>query len=94
MEISKNLNTKNLSSTVVKSIIYNTIIEVFIKEKKIDIKQYLISINEVWNVFLVKTTKPIINNELYLVNEKIKQESLSKLKKMWFNFTNFDIRYK
>jgi len=94
MLISEILNKKNLSSTTKKSIIYNTIIEVFLENKKIDIKSYLISINEVWNIFLVKTTKPIINAELYLLNEKIKEKSLNKLKKMWFKFLDFEIKYK
>ncbi len=94
MEISKILNKKWLSLTTKKSIIYNTIIEVFLKEKKIDIKKYLISIKKVWNIFLVKTNKPIINTELYLLNEKIKKESLEKLKKIWFKFIDFDIKYK
>jgi hypothetical protein len=47
MEINKNLNIKNLSEITTKSIIYNTIIEVFLANKKIDIKSYLISIKNV-----------------------------------------------
>jgi len=94
MEINKNLNIKNLSEITTKSIIYNTIIEVFLANKKIDIKSYLISIKNVWNIFLVKTTKPIINTELYLLNEEIKEKSLKKLNKIWFQFIDFDIKYK
>jgi len=94
MEINKNLNIKNLSEITTKSIIYNTIVEVFLENKKIDIKSYLISIKNIWNIFLVKTTKPIINTELYLLNEEIKEKSLKKLNKMWFKFIDFDIKYK
>ncbi len=94
MLISEILNKKWLSSTTKKSIIYNTIIEVFLDQKKIDIKSYLISIKEVWNIFLVKTTKPIINTELYLLNTEIKEKSLKKLNKIGFKFIEFDIKYK
>jgi len=94
MEINKNLNIGNLSEITTKSIIYNTIIEVFLANKKIDIKSYLITIKNVWNIFLVKTTKPIINTELYLLNEEIKEKSLKKLNKIWFQFIDFDIKYK
>ena len=94
MLISKILNKKNLSSTAKKSIIFNTIIEVFLEQKKIDIKPYLISVSEIWNIFLVKTTKPIINTELYLLNENIKKACLKKLNKLWFKFIEFDIKYK
>jgi len=94
MLISEILNKKWLSNTTKKSIVYNTIIEVFFDKKKIDIKSYLISVKEVWNIFLVKTTKPIINTELYLLNEEIKEKSLGKLNKMGFKFLDFDIKYK
>jgi len=47
MEINKNLNIKNLSEITTKSIIYNTIVEVFLENKKIDIKSYLISIKNI-----------------------------------------------
>jgi predicted choloylglycine hydrolase len=82
MLISEILNKKKLSSTTKKSIIYNTIIEIFKEEKKIDIKDYIISVQELENIFLVKTKKPIINTELYLLNEKIKKQSLEKLNKI------------
>jgi hypothetical protein len=94
MEINKNLNRNNLNDTIIKSVIFKTIIEIFLREKKIDIKEYLTSIKEIWNVFLVKVTKPIIASELYLLNEDIKEELVLKLKKMWFNFVDFDLKYK
>lgn len=94
MEISKNSLSRHLSDTLLKSVIFNTIIEVFKNEKKIDIKNYLISVKQVNNIFLVKTTKPIINNELYLLNEIIEKSCKNKLKKMWFNLMDFEIKYK
>jgi len=94
MEINKSLNKKNLADTVIKAIIYNTIIDIFKIEKNIDLRKYLTSTKFVWEIFLVKTTKPIINTELYLLNTKIKKVCLDKLNKLWFKFKNFDIKYK
>ena len=94
MEIKRNLNKNNLNDTIVKSVIFKTIVEIFLEKKKIDIKDYIVSIKEMWNTFLVKITKPIIATELYLLNEEIKKILENKFKKMWFNFIQFDIKYK
>ncbi len=93
MLISESLDKKWLSDTIKKSIIYNIIIEVFLKHKKIDINKYLVSIKRNWNTFLVKTTKPIINAELYILNEEIKEKSLQKLNKIWFKIEDFKLLY-
>jgi hypothetical protein len=45
MLISEFLAKNKLSNTIIKSIIYNTIIEVFKNEKNIDIEKYIISVN-------------------------------------------------
>ena len=94
MQLSDSIKRSWKEDTIIKSIIWNTIIEVFEWQKKIDIKDYLISIQNLSWTFLVKTTKPIINSELYLLNENIKTKSLEKLNRMWFKFLEFDIKYK
>ena len=80
--------------TIMKSIIWNTIIEIFKSEKNIDITSYLVSIRFMWETILVKTNKPIINSELLLLNEKIKKASLEKLKKLGLRLKEFEIKYK
>jgi hypothetical protein len=47
MEINKNLNKNNINNTIIKSVIFKTIIEIFLREKNIDIKDYITSIKEV-----------------------------------------------
>ena len=80
--------------TIIKSIIWNTIIEIFKSEKNMDITSYLVSIKLMWEAILVKTNKPIINSELYLLNEKIKKASKDKLKKLGLRLKDFEIKYK
>ena len=80
--------------TIIKSIIWNTIIEIFKSEKNMDITSYLVSIKLMWEAILVKTNKPIINWELYLLNEKIKKASKDKLKKLGLRLKDFEIKYK
>ncbi len=94
MKITQNLRNKNIDYTVIKSIIFKVLVDVFLEKKNIDIKDNIISIKEIWNIFLVKTNKPIISGELYLINEEIKEKALKKLEHIWFIFKDFDIKYK
>ena len=93
MEIGNSIRRSGKAEVIIQSIIWNTIIEIFEEEKKIDIKKYLVSIKLKWENILVKTNKPIINTELYLLNEKIKKVSQDKLQKLWLYKINFDIKY-
>lgn len=79
--------------TVIKSIIWNNIIEIFNNEKKIDITSYLVSIKINWETIIVKTNKPAINFELNNIKDQIKKASIIKLKKLWFEFKDFDIKF-
>jgi hypothetical protein len=94
MLISKFLAKTKLSDTIIKSIIYNTIIEIFKSEKNINLKNYIVSINIKWKTILVKTTKPMINNELLILNEKIKSKIDDKFNRINIDFNNFEIKYK
>jgi len=94
MEIIKSLNKKKITDTIIKSIIWNTIIDIFKQEKNIDIKDFLISIKIMWNVFLIKTNKPAINNELIILNEKIKKVSVEKLQRLGLRLKEVEIKYK
>ena len=79
---------------IVKSIIWNTIIDIFNAEKNIDITSFLSSIQLLWDIVLIKTNKPIINSELIILNKQIKKASVEKLKKLWLKFRDFEIKYK
>jgi len=91
MKISNQKN--NINETIIKSIIWNNIIELFKLEKNIDLTPYLISVTIKWKNILVKTNKPIINTELLTIDDKIKGVLNEKFKKMWILFYDFDIKY-
>jgi ERCC4-related helicase len=78
---------------IMKSIIWNTIIEVFNWEKNIDITDYLTSIKIHSKKITVKTTKPIINTELQTIDDKIKKSLIEKLWKLWIDFNMYEIKY-
>jgi hypothetical protein len=73
---------------IIKSIVWNTIIEVFKREKSIDITDKLISITINKNSITVKTQTPLINAELKFLDETIQKEIQNKI-----DITNFQIRY-
>jgi len=83
----------NLNETIIKSIIWNTIIDLFSREKNIDITPYLISITINKNNIKIKTNKPIINTELLTIDDKIKDTLKEKFKKMWIKFYDFEVKY-
>jgi hypothetical protein len=77
----------------IKSIMWNSIIEVFQTEKNIDITKYLVSIRLNWNIILLKTNRPLINTEALLFDDKIKKTFSNKIKKVWIIFEKYDIKY-
>ncbi len=77
----------------IKSIMWNTVIEVFKTEKNIDITSYMISIQLRWKTILIKTNKPIINTEALMYDDKIKSLFTEKIKKLWIKFYDFELKY-
>jgi len=93
MEIWKGKLLQWREEVIIKSILWNSIIEVFNAEKNIDITPYLISIRLNAKVVFVKTTNPLINTELLLLDQKIKKLFLEKLNKVWIKFYDFELKY-
>jgi hypothetical protein len=85
--------TKYKQDLFSKSIIWNSIIEVFQSEKNINITKYLVSIKIKWLIFLVKTDNPLINAELLNLDDKIKEVFMKKIKKTWIKIEKLEIRY-
>jgi len=77
----------------IKSIMWNSFIEVFKSEKNIDITSYMISIQFIWNTIFIKTNKPIINTEALMLDDKIKELFSEKIKKVWIKFYDFELKY-
>lgn len=90
----KSLNKTNKTSKVIESIIYNSIIEVFMDKKNIDIKDYIISIKIINNIIIISTNKPIINSEIKILEEDIIKNIQKKIKNIWIIFDNFKFKYK
>lgn len=92
MKIWDSIRKNNNEEIIVKSVIWNTIIEFFNESLKIDIKPYLKSVQIKWKTILIKTNKPIINTEIYNNNDKIKKALESKFKALWIKFYDFEIK--
>lgn len=92
--LTKSLNKSWKSDVVVKSIVYNTLIDFFIKEKNIDIKKYIKWINKKWNIIIVKTWKSILNTEIINYKWVIENTVKEKLEKIWIKINKIDIIFK
>jgi len=93
MDLGKSIRSSWKTEIIIQSIIWNTIIEIFKSKKNIDITSYLVSIKLKAEFVLVKTNKPIINTELYNYSEEIKKNSFNKIKKLWLNYRDFEIKF-
>lgn len=83
----------NKQEVFIKSLMWNSIIEIFNVEKNIDISNYLISIQLRWKTILIKTNKPLINSEALILDDKIKNLFQEKIKKLWIKFYDFELKY-
>jgi DNA-directed RNA polymerase len=84
---------QNKQEIYIKSMMWNSVIEVFKNEKNIDITKYMVSIQLRWKTVLVKTNKPIINTEAILLDDKIKKVFSEKIKSIWIKFYDFELKY-
>lgn len=94
MKIVNNITKQTKINTIIKSIVFKTIIDVFLKNKNIDITKNLISINFRQNNLLIKTNKTIIASELIQLNDIIKKDLKEKLSNLWYNDFFEDINFK
>lgn len=90
----KSLNKTWKQNQVISSIIYNSITKDFLEIKKIDIKSYIIYTKIIWNIIILKTTKPIINAEILSIKEILINNINLKLNEIWFNIKNLKLRLK
>jgi len=84
---------KEKQEIFIKTSIWNSMIEVFLSEKNIDIKKYLVSIHIRWESILIKTWNPLINSEALLLTDKISDNFLNKISKLWIKLENIEIKY-
>ena len=93
MDIWNSISRSNKEEAIIKSLVWNSVIIVFKEEKKIDLTTYLISVRLNGKRIFIKTNNPLINSELFLLDDKIKKLFSEKLKKVWIKFYDFVVRY-
>lgn len=86
----KNLLLKSLNKTwkqnqIISSIIYKSIVDDFLKIKKIDITNYVISTKLSNNVIILKTNSPILNTEILTIENELIKNINNKLKNISSN---------
>ncbi len=86
------LNEKK-TELFIKTSLWNSIIEVFLKEKNIDMSSYLVSIQIKNQTLLIKTNNPLINSELNLFYDKIISSFQNKIKNIDLKNYIFDIKF-
>lgn len=84
--------TKEKTELFIKTTVWNSLVEIFKEEKNLDISKFLISIKISKNNILIKTNKPILNSEMFLLSEKITEKIKIKLKKTDFSF-DFELKF-
>ena len=86
------LNEKK-TELFIKTSLWNSVIEFFLKEKNIDITPYLVSVQISWNSLLLKTNNPLINSELYIYYKDIENSFIDKIKNLDLKNRDFEIKF-
>lgn len=92
LKLSESLKKSWREEVIIKSIIWNTLIWEFQEKKEIDITSYLISIRLKKNIVFIKTTKPLINSEILLIEKQVKEKSIKKISRLWLKFWDYEIK--
>lgn len=95
----KELLLKSLIKTwkqnqVISSIILKSIVDDFLKIKKIDISHFLISIQLKWNLIILKTNKPILNAEIMMIQNILVKNITQKLENIGIKIKELQITTK
>ncbi|MDD2907978.1 MAG: hypothetical protein PHH98_05025 [Candidatus Gracilibacteria bacterium] len=84
---------KQKSELFIKTSLWNSVLEVFLEEKNIDLTPYLVSVQIKGNTLLLKTNNPLINNELNLFYDKIYLLFSKKVKNLDLKFYDFEVKF-
>lgn len=80
-----------LTDTVLKSIVYKTIVDFFLDNKNIDTSKFISSIIIRDKKFKIKTSSSTFKSELLLYEAEIKKSLKIKFSKIWYT-NDFDIQ--
>lgn len=86
--------TEKRKTVILKSVLWNTLVSIFLEETSQDITPYIVSIRKQSDIFIIKLSKPIIKASLEIYAEKIKIVFAQKAEKMWISCKEIEIFYK
>lgn len=86
-----NFKSQKPKKTIVDSIVYNTLYEVFLEKKWIDIRGYIISTDFDEGKLRIKTSKPIISEEILSIETILERTILWKLETLGENYKKINI---
>ncbi|PZM86608.1 hypothetical protein DLH72_00465 [Candidatus Gracilibacteria bacterium] len=84
--------TPKKTELFIKSSVWNSIVEVFLDKKQIDVSNFLISVKISGKKIFIKTNKPIFNSEAILLEQEIISLLKTKIEKI--NLEDFDFKLK
>ncbi len=93
MDLENTVKQSWRQATIIKSLVWNSVIEVFQEKKDIDITPYLWSVQIKKKTILIKATKSIMKSEMILLDSDIKKHIESKFKKIGIKFYEMEIKY-
>ena len=85
--------TEEKKKLFIKTSVWNSLIEMFQKEKDIDISEFLVSIKISEKDIIIKTNKPILNSELILLQSDLKNILIEKFEKAEIDFVDFELKF-
>lgn len=94
MKIWENSLPKFKEEIIMKSLLWNSVVEIFATEKQIELTEKLISIKKSGNIFRITTNNPLLNQEFLFLDDKIKHLFHKKLTKIGINLENIQVKYK
>jgi spore coat polysaccharide biosynthesis protein SpsF (cytidylyltransferase family) len=69
-------------SAILKSLLWNSVVEIFKKEKNIDISEKIISIKKSEKIFRITTNNPLLQQEFLYIENHISEVFHKKLSKI------------
>ena len=86
--------TKEKKELYIKTLVWNSLVDFFKKEKDLEIEKFLVSVKLVWKKIIVTTKKPIFNSEAILFKDKIFSDLKEKFEKIDLDFAEFEVIFK
>ena len=93
MDLKKTVKASWRQEAIIKSLVWNSVIEVFQEKKDIDVTPYLSSIQIKEKIILIKTNKSIMKSEMIMLDNFIQEKIEDKFKKIGIKFYQMELKY-